>query len=127
MAATAFSNTSIGGRINIGFGIVILLLIAVAGTGLFGAHNANRLFDRYDVTSDAVRAVLRAERDVIEISRNVMLYTDRDSQDGLEKARSMIRALPELLASAEAEATEQERQRLTEIRSQVQRYGIVQL
>ncbi|MBP7065662.1 methyl-accepting chemotaxis protein [Ferrovibrio sp.] len=125
MSASAFSNTSIGGRINIGFGIVILLLIAVAGAGLFGANNARQLFGRYDISSDAVRAVLRAERDVIEISRNVMLYTERDSQQALEKARQMIRSIPETLAGAEAEASDQDRQRLAEIRADVQRFGIV--
>ena len=54
---------SIGGRINLGFGIVIVLLLVVAGAGIFGVNNARQLFNKFDATSDATRAVLRAERD----------------------------------------------------------------
>ncbi|MEL3892897.1 methyl-accepting chemotaxis protein [Ferrovibrio sp. MS7] len=125
MSTSALSNTSIGGRINLGFGIVILLLIVVAGTGLYGANNASNLFDSYDNASDATRAVFRTERDVIDISRNVLLYTDRDSEDGLNKARALIKSVPETLKAAEAVSNAKDRQQLAAIRDQVDKYGAV--
>ncbi len=125
MSAKALSNTSIGGRINIGFGIVILLLVVVAGAGLFGANRASSLFDAYDDSSDATRAVFRAERDVIDISRNILLYIDRDSEDGLNKARAMIKSMPETLKAAEAVSDAKDRQQLAAIRDQVDKYGAV--
>jgi len=125
MSTSALSNTSIGGRINLGFGIVILLLVVVAGSGLFGANRASSLFDSYDDASDATRAVFRTERDVIDISRNVLLYTDRDSEDGLSKARALIKSIPETLKAAEAVSDAADRQKLAAIRDQVDKYGAV--
>lgn len=58
---------SIGGRINLGFGIVIVLLLVVAGAGLYGSNNARMLFNSFDETSTATRAVLQAERDIIDL------------------------------------------------------------
>ncbi|PJI41009.1 methyl-accepting chemotaxis protein [Ferrovibrio sp.] len=107
---------SIGGRINLGFGIVIVLLLIVAGAGIFGSNNASELFDSFDETSDATRAVLRAERDIIDLSRNVLLYTDRDSQPALENARKLLQEIPATIAEAEKDADANERRILGEIR-----------
>jgi|GEM_PF-791135 len=123
MSSNALSNTTIGGRINLGFGIVILLLIAVAGTGLFGANNARILFNNYDETSDSTRLVLRAERDVINISRNVLLYTERDSEQALGQARALIKSVPEMLATADAKASAKDRQRIATMRDHVEKFG----
>ncbi len=119
------ANLSIGGRINLGFGSVIVLLLIVAGAGLYGSNNARQLFNSFDDTSDATRAVLQAERDIIDLSRNVLLYTDRDSQPGLEAARKLLQSIPETLAEAEKDADANERRLLGEIRDLMRQFGAV--
>lgn len=119
------ANLSIGGRINLGFGSVIVLLLIVAGAGLYGSNNARQLFNSFDDTSDATRAVLQAERDIIDLSRNVLLYTDRDSQPGLEAARKLLQSIPETLAEAEKDADANERRLLDEIRDLMRQFGAV--
>lgn len=116
---------SIGGRINLGFGIVIVLLLIVAGAGFYGSNNASSLFDDYNETSDATRAVLQAERDIIDLSRNVLLFTDRDSQPALETARKLLQSIPQTIAEAEQDADDDERRVLGEIRDLVRQYGTV--
>ncbi|MCW0235109.1 MAG: methyl-accepting chemotaxis protein [Ferrovibrio sp.] len=116
---------SIGGRINLGFGIVIVLLLVVAGAGIFGVNNARQLFNKFDATSDATRTVLRAERDIIDLSRNVLLYTDRDSQPGLETARKLLQAIPESLQGAEKDADANEKRVLEEMRELIRQFGAV--
>ena len=114
---------SIGGRINLGFGIVIVLLLVVAGAGIFGSNNASELFDSFDESSDATRAVLRTERDIIDLSRNVLLYTDRDSQPSLENARKLLQAIPQTVAEAEKDANSDERRILGEIVELTRQYS----
>jgi methyl-accepting chemotaxis protein len=114
---------SIGGRINLGFGIVIVLLLVVAGAGIFGVNNARQLFNEYGTTSLTARAVLRAERDIIDLSRNVMLYMDRDSTQGLEAARKLVQDIPASLKEAERDAEANEKKSLAEINELIQKYG----
>ncbi len=116
---------SIGGRINLGFGIVIVLLLIVAGAGLYGSNNARQLFNRFSETSDATGAVLQAERDIIDLSRNVLLYTDRDSQPALETARKLLQSIPQTIAAAEGDADANERRILGEIAGLMQQYSAV--
>ncbi|WP_341910804.1 methyl-accepting chemotaxis protein [Ferrovibrio terrae] len=119
------ANLSIGGRINLGFGIVIVLLLVVAGSGIFGVNAARQLFNSFDDTSTSTRAVLRAERDIIDLSRNVLLYTDRDSVPALETARKLLQAIPESLNEAEQDADANEKRVLGEIRQLMQQFGTV--
>ncbi|MFN3401034.1 MAG: methyl-accepting chemotaxis protein, partial [Ferrovibrio sp.] len=119
----SIATLSIGGRINLGFGIVIVLLLVVAGAGLYGSNNARMLFNSFDETSDATRAVLRAERDIIDLSRNVLLYTDRDSQPALENARKLLQEIPQTLAEAEKDADANERRLLGEIRDLMRQFS----
>jgi methyl-accepting chemotaxis protein len=119
------ANLSIGGRINLGFGIVIVLLLIVAGAGLYGSNNARQLFNSFDDTSGATRAVLQAERDIIDLSRNVLLYTDRDSQPALETARKLLQSIPETIAAAEKDADANDRRILGEIRDLMRQYSAV--
>ena len=119
------TDLNIGARINLGFGLVIVLLLVVAGAGILGVNNARQLFNTFDATSAATRAVLRAERDIIDLSRNVLLYTDRDSQPGLENARKLIQSIPQTLKAAEGDADADERRILAEIADLVQKYGAV--
>ncbi|QDO98429.1 HAMP domain-containing protein [Ferrovibrio terrae] len=116
---------SIGGRINLGFGIVIVLLLVVAGAGLYGSNNARVLFNSFDETSDATRAVLQAERDIIDLSRNVLLYTDRDSQPALENARKLLQSIPQTIAEAEKDADANERRILGEIVGLMRQFSAV--
>jgi methyl-accepting chemotaxis protein len=116
---------SIGGRINLGFGIVIVLLLIVAGAGLYGSNNARQLFVNFDDTSDATRAVLQAERDIIDLSRNVLLYTDRDSQPALENARRLLQSIPQTIAEAEKDADANERRILGEIAGLMRQFSAV--
>jgi len=122
---SSLNNLSIGGRINLGFGIVILLLLVVAGAGILGANAGRNLFNEYDITSDATRAVLRAERDIIDLSRNVLLYMDRDSNPGLENARKLVTEIPQTLAEANADADANEKKVMAEIVDLTQKYGSV--
>jgi methyl-accepting chemotaxis protein len=124
-AQNSTANLSIGGRINLGFGIVIVLLLVVAGSGIFGVNTARQLFNNFSGTSDATRAVLRAERDIIDLSRNVLLYTDRDSAPALETARKLLQAIPESLKEAEQDADANEKRVLDEIRQLMQQFGTV--
>ncbi|WP_341897858.1 methyl-accepting chemotaxis protein [Ferrovibrio terrae] len=124
-AQNSTANLSIGGRINLGFGIVIVLLLVVAGSGIFGVNTARQLFNNFSGTSDATRAVLRAERDIIDLSRNVLLYTDRDSVPALETARKLLQAIPESLKEADRDADPNEKRVLDEIRQLMQQFGTV--
>src|SRR5690606_11712682 len=112
MVNRLLANLSIGHRINLGFGIVIVLLLVVAGAGILGANNARVLFSAFHDTSNATRSVLRAERNVIDISRNVLLYLNQDSQPALDAARELVKTLPEILADAYADADEAEKRLL---------------
>jgi methyl-accepting chemotaxis protein len=116
---------SIGGRINLGFGIVIVLLLIVAGAGLYGSNNARQLFNSFSETSDATGAVLQAERDIIDLSRNVLLYTDRDSQPALENARKLLQSIPQTIAAAQGDADANERRILGEITGLMQQFSAV--
>jgi methyl-accepting chemotaxis protein len=116
---------SIGGRINLGFGIVIVLLLIVAGAGLYGSNNARQLFNSFSETSDATGAVLQAERDIIDLSRNVLLYTDRDSQPALENARKLLQSIPQTIAAAQGDADANERRILGEITGLMQQFSSV--
>jgi methyl-accepting chemotaxis protein len=119
----SIATLSIGGRINLGFGIVIVLLLVVTGAGLYGSNNARMLFNSFDETSTATRGVLQAERDIIDLSRNVLLYTDRDSQPALENARKLLQDIPQSIAEAEKDADANERRLLGEIRDLMRQFS----
>jgi methyl-accepting chemotaxis protein len=123
MVQRLLANLSIGGRINLGFGIVLAMLLVVAGAGILGANNARLLFRDFDATSDATRAILRAERNIIDLSRHILLYLNQDSQPSLDAARDLVKTLPEVLAEADANADADEQRMLGEMRNLVQDFG----
>jgi methyl-accepting chemotaxis protein len=114
---------SIGGRINLGFGIVIVLLLVVAGAGIFGSNNASQLFNTYGATSQSTRAMNEAQTQVIDLSRNVLLYMDRDSTKGLEDARNLVKSIPDMLKRAEGDASADEKRIIAEVIDLTQKYG----
>ena len=123
MTDNVLSRLSIGGRINVGFGAVIFLLLVIAGAGILGANNARGLFSEYSETAKATSAVTRAERDVIDLARNVLLFLNMDTPASLEVARKLVKSIPQTLAEAEADADANEKRLLGEMAQMVQAFG----
>jgi methyl-accepting chemotaxis protein len=83
-----FSNQRIGVRLGIGFGIVLLLLGVIAGSGAYQLAKLNAGMD--SVVNDNFRKVALANdisvasMDSTRIVRNMILRTDRDEQASLK-------------------------------------------
>ncbi len=96
------SDTSLAGRFRVatrifaGFFIVILLLTIVAMGGWYGVRQGGDGLGRYAQVTDSVVRIAGIERNVVDMRRNVYLFTFAGSAD----ARRRVREISDELAAA---------------------------
>ena len=83
------SRFNIGTRINAGFAIVLALLLAVAAMGYYGLTSSGSTFDSYALLAKNTTLVLEADRNVVGIRRNVLLYNQSGSEQTLTRLRDL--------------------------------------
>jgi methyl-accepting chemotaxis protein len=102
-----FANLKINAKLGLGFAIVLALLIAVGATAGWGLRSAGHGFDEYTRFSRRTVALVVADRDIVDMRSNVLLYV----QAGDEKAAARVRALAAELKKGLAEILAQLRDR----------------
>lgn len=88
-----YLNFSIGGRIFLGFGIVVSLLVGQAVIVEYGVNDLVANFTRYDKTQRGVRAILEIERNVLDLHRGAMAF----SYSGYRGVADQVRELQQIL------------------------------
>ncbi len=86
----ALSDFKIRAKVNLGFGLVLALLIAVGGTGFYGLDKTRLTFDRYAAISDSAMNVMEVENDIAQMRRFVILFADSGDAAHAKEARSLM-------------------------------------
>jgi hemerythrin-like metal-binding protein len=98
------SGLTVSRRIYGGFGVIILLLLVLAGLGIATIGTIHTSFTKYDHISDNAQRVLRIRGSFAEMRRNVVIFAEKADADSLKRIRAMQSALKVDLPKA-AEAT----------------------
>ena len=77
----------IGARINLGFGVVLGLLVVLSANAIWSMTDTSGLFGRYVTVSTNAMRILLANRDFGELRRNVLLF----AQTGDAKVADAVR------------------------------------
>jgi methyl-accepting chemotaxis protein len=97
-------NLKVSGRIYAGFGLVVLLLLALAGLSISTLGSSRERIDQYAGVSDNAQRVLGINGNFANIRRNVILYVDHGDPKVLEQIRRLqpliAKTLPEAAAAA---------------------------
>ena len=83
------SGLTVKGRIYGGFGLVLALLLLVAGVGIYGSKTTGTNVQRYSLVAANTSLLQQIERDVVGLRRNAYIY----AQEGTEKSLSRVREL----------------------------------
>ncbi|EME71674.1 methyl-accepting chemotaxis protein [Paramagnetospirillum caucaseum] len=96
-------NLNVSGRIYAGFGLVVLLLAALAGQSIITLGNTGGHLADYAHVSDNALRVLRIKAAFTEIRRNVVVFANNADPKLLEQVRAMqgvvAKTLPEAVAA----------------------------
>ena len=80
-----FSRLKIGGRIAAGFGLILALLLLVAGAGVYGMEDFSSLYDGIATASGKTVEILGVDRDVWVMRRNIEAYAATPDEATLKK------------------------------------------
>ncbi|MBI3444279.1 MAG: bacteriohemerythrin [Magnetospirillum sp.] len=110
-------------RIYAGFGLVIALLLALAGQSITTLGTSKDRIDSYASVADNAQRVLRIKGSFAETRRNVVVYTERDDPKALEKVRNIQGALRrDLMESVAATTNPTRKANLTKMQAQFDAY-----
>ena len=92
-------NLNVSGRIYAGFGLIVLLLLVLAGQSITTLGSSKAQIDKYAGVSDNAQRVLSLKGDFANIRRNVIIFADNADPKALEQIRkiqpSIAKTLPE--------------------------------
>ena len=98
------SNFKIGSRIYAGFGVVLLLLLALAAVGYMSLTGVSGTFARYATISDNTVRMTEIDRDVVSLRASMREYVRSNSSTALKSLRDVGRETREILAGLSANA-----------------------
>ncbi|MBC7951955.1 MAG: HAMP domain-containing protein, partial [Rhodospirillaceae bacterium] len=107
--ANKTSGLTVKGRIYGGFSTVLLLLLAVAGVGIYGFTTIGTNVDRYATVAGATSRLQTIERNVVDLRRNAYVYSQEGTDTALARVRELQPTLRKDLTEAVAGATSPER------------------
>jgi methyl-accepting chemotaxis protein len=117
------SRFKVGTRINAGFGIVLALLLAVAGVGYLGLESSESTFEHYAVVAENTATLLEADRSYVAMRRNVQLYTQDGDEASLGRIKNQAKvALAKLDVVAKNAIVEERREAARQIAGQISQY-----
>jgi methyl-accepting chemotaxis protein len=112
------------GRINGGFGLIILLAVAAAAVGYIGLSQVTDGIGRYVQINGVADRASAIDRDVLKMRRQVIQYSATRNAENLEQAKKIEADLTKALSEAIAETKHPERQsQLNAIKQSFERYG----
>lgn len=88
---------SIGTRIGVGFGIVLALLSALAALGYFSLTSTRATFEQYAFVSGTTLRMAEADRDIVDIRRNLREFIRTSSKESLDGVRDASKKARETL------------------------------
>jgi len=80
-------------RIYAGFGLVLILLMAIFGIGYYGLYMVEHEFMTYHKVGDNAIRVANIKGDVNEMRRNVLMYADKAAERNLKATREIQESL----------------------------------
>src|SRR5262245_39308892 len=120
--ANVLSRLSIRWKINLGFGFVLVLLVAVGAIGRYGLEQTEDGFNDYARLAQLTVRTVELERNVVALRRDTLAYVVTGNEQSLAQVRQVQAQLREQIASEAAATTNPERRRqfeqLTEIANQ---------
>jgi len=93
-------------RISLGFGVVLLLHIAIVVLNHFGLQRSAVDFAAYEANTRAAQRVVAIDRNVFQLQRNVMLFTHTGSSGTARRVQQLYDELSAQLVEGRAAATE---------------------
>ncbi len=100
---------TIGNRIFFGFGLVLIIFTGQAVVSNLGFDSAVDHFDHYGDTNHEVRAILSIERNVLDLQRNVLVFTYSGYAGVVQRVREHQKHLLEQISEVRDQVTDAER------------------
>ncbi|HEY4135976.1 MAG TPA: HAMP domain-containing protein, partial [Alphaproteobacteria bacterium] len=99
----SLANLKIRTKVMMGFGLVLILLLAVGATGLFGLRTTSDSFTEYARIAGTSVDAVGIQRDIANIRRNVANYVDNGDPQMITRVRDagvlLKKQIPELAAA----------------------------
>ncbi|KIL98136.1 Methyl-accepting chemotaxis protein [Paramagnetospirillum magnetotacticum MS-1] len=99
-------NLNVSGRIYAGFGLIVALLLVLAGQSILTLGTSKHQIDKYAGVSDNAQRVLSLKGDFANIRRNVIIFTDSADPKALEQIRKIQPRIAKVLPEAVAATTD---------------------
>lgn len=117
-----FSRLKIGGRIAAGFGLILALLVIVAGAGVYGMEDFSSLYNRIATASTKTVDILGVDRDVWVMRRNIEAYAANPDEATLKKFEATADSVKKTVDAAKAKASGAELEALSQLDSSLGNY-----
>src|SRR5258708_37964207 len=93
--AAFLSRLSVRWKINLGFGLVLVLLVAVGGIGRYGLEQTETGFNDYSRLAQLTVRTVELERNVVALRRDVLNFLVTGSERDLGQVRTLEAQLRE--------------------------------
>ncbi|MBF0454576.1 MAG: response regulator [Magnetococcales bacterium] len=103
---------SLGSRIFLGFGVVIVVFFIQAAIGRLGLDNTSKGFDRFEKINTDAFHIMEIERNVLELQRNVTVYTQTGYKGVINRVYNQNKILQEQLQAVKGSVNDQQRQNI---------------
>jgi methyl-accepting chemotaxis protein len=110
-----FSRLKIGGRIAAGFGVILALLVVVAGAGVYGMEDFSSLYDGIATASGKTVDILTVDRDVWVMRRNIEAYAVNPDEATLKAFEKTATSVQKAVSAAQAGASGEELNKLNSL------------
>ncbi len=117
-----FSRLKIGGRIAAGFGLILALLVIVAGAGVYGMEDFSSLYSQIAKASNKTVDILGVDRDVWVMRRNIEAYASNPDAATLKKFETTADSVKSTVDAARAKASGNELDALNTLDSALGNY-----
>src|SRR6185369_7414752 len=109
--AAFLSRLSVRWKINLGFGFVLVLLVAVGGIGRYGLDQTETGFNEYARLAQLTVRTVELERNVVALRRDVLNFLVTGNERDLAQVRTLQAQLREQIATELNATTSPERRR----------------
>jgi methyl-accepting chemotaxis protein len=118
-----FGRLKIGTRVYAGFGLTLVLLIAVGAVGVLNLGKTGTALEKYDTISTNTVSGVGIERNFVGLRRNILAYTTSGNERALARARELGPALQkEMTALIDALIVAERKAQLQTVKPLVDQY-----